>query len=272
MGREARAIAVVVCVLAIAMLAGQASTTLRPLASAQARVAQQPFVVTSTLDGKKSLPTRLHWLVQPKLSSTHVTQVDFLIDGKVRWIEHDAPYNYASDDNGGNRGFLITTWLSAGVHTFTSRVRDDRSRVATDTVRARVGAAPEPPAALRGKIWSRRLSSSPDGPPAGRWELVYDRVGAWHLDPLGSGVVNQYSVRGNVIYVFAPIEMAPLINDHTSIRKYGHHDIGGSDCTFAGPFGSYHWSVVGTRLTLKAIKEGCPGRKNIWEGTWDLGR
>ena len=46
---------------------------------------------------------------------------DFLIDGKSRWVEHDRPYNYGSDDLHGHFGFLITTWLSPGTHHFTAR-------------------------------------------------------------------------------------------------------------------------------------------------------
>jgi len=227
------------------------------------------FKVSSTLDGKTTLPSRLHWLVYPKLSPTKVAEVDFLIDGKVRWIEHSAPYNYASDENGKEMGFLITTWLSAGTHTFTSRVLDMSGNSVRDTVRARVLAAPAPPAPLQGGIWTRIVQGGgSDGPPTGRWELVFDRVGAWHLDPLGSGVANQVSFHGNVINVFAPIQMAPLINDHTTVKRYGHHNIGGFDCTMAGPFGSYHWSVSGDQLTLTAIKEGCAGRGTIWQGTW----
>jgi hypothetical protein len=137
------------------------------------------FKVSSTLDGKSVLPSRLHWLVYPKLSPAKVAEVDFLIDGKVRWIEHSAPYNYAADDNGKNKGFLITTWLSAGTHTFASRVVTTTGSTAMDTVRARVLAAPLPPAPLQGKIWTRMVQGG-GGAPTGRWELIFDRVGAWH--------------------------------------------------------------------------------------------
>jgi hypothetical protein len=43
---------------------------------------------------------------------------------------------------------------------------------------------------------------------------------------------------------------------------------GGADCTEAGPFGTYRWTVTGTTLTLTAIDECCPDRGAIWEGTW----
>lgn len=52
--------------------------------------------------------------------------------------------------------------------------------------------------------------SGPNPPPTGRWTLVFDQVGAWELDPMGSGVVNEYEVAARVIRVYAPIQMAPF--------------------------------------------------------------
>jgi hypothetical protein len=85
---------------------------------------------------------------------------------------------------------------------------------------------------------------------------------------MGSGLTNQYAVSGHVIHVYAPIQMAPFKNGSGGVSKYGHHDIGGTDCTAAGPFGSYTWSVSGNKLVLKATHEGCGNRRAIWEGTW----
>jgi hypothetical protein len=233
----------------------------------------QPFKVTSTLDGKTVLPHRIHWLAHPRLPTSRITEVDFLIDGKVRWIEHGAPYVYGGDHDGHNQGYLITTWLAPGKHRFTARVTDTDGRNATRTVVARVLTAPEPPAKLKGE-WTRIVTdddlkkSDPafgGGPPAGTWKLVFDRVGAWHLDPLGSGVVNQYEATPGVIRVYSPIAMAP---EGVGISRFGHHGIGPLDCTPAGPSGSYRWSVSGNELTLAAIKEGCGQRRVIWEGSW----
>jgi len=219
------------------------------------------FKVTSTLDGKKVLPARLHWLARPQLPSSDISRVDFLIDGKLRWIENHAPYNYGSDDNGRNRGFLITTWLAPGRHRFTVRVTDKQGGKASHTTTARVLPAPPPPAELRG-VWTRDVSV---GPLAGKWRLIFDRAGAWHLDPLGTGVGNQYAAQPGVIKVYAPIQMSPLIKNRTTTRRYGA-TVGGFDCNPAGPFGSYRWSVADDKLTLTAIKERCRGRGFIWGG------
>jgi hypothetical protein len=228
----------------------------------------QPLKVTSTLDGKRVLPLRMHWLAYPKPPASRISRVEFLIDGKVRSIEHKPPYNYGSDDFHGHLGYLITTWLRAGRHTFTARAVSSTGRSGSDTVTARVLPAPEPPAALAG-TWTRTVTtddikkSGPMPPPPGRWKLIFDRAGAWHIDPDQGGVVNQYSARPRVIDVFAPITMAPK-----GVSRFGAHGFGCCDCREDGPFGSYNWSVAENELTLQAKQERCPNRRAIWEGVW----
>jgi hypothetical protein len=228
--------------------------------------------LTSSLDGQTALPLRTQWIASPEPADAVVAKVDFLIDGKLIWNEDRAPYVFGRDG-----GYLITTWLTPGKHTFTARATDVAGGSVTDTVTATVQAAPQPPASLRG-MWTRTVTdqdiaksgSDPGGlPPAGQWELVFDQIGAWHLDPNGSGAVNQYDVHGDTIHVYAPIQMVPL-ETHPGISRYGHHGFDGWVCDASGPFGSYHWSVSGGKLTLTVINEGCPNRRAILEGTWTL--
>jgi hypothetical protein len=245
------------------------------LASA-APAGAKPLSITSNIDGKKVLPQRSRWLAYPNVPATKVAEVEYLIDGRLRWVEHFAPYNYGSDDLHGHLGWFYTSWLTSGNHRFTARVTTTDGKTASDTVVARVVPAPAPPASLAG-TWVRTVTqqdltkSDPqfgDGPPAGVWHLVFDRAGAWHLDPGGSGLVNGYDVTGNVIHVYSPIEMAPFADGKGGVSRFGHHGIGGIDCREDGPFGTYTWSVSGNALTLTAIKEGCGQRRAIWEGTW----
>lgn len=116
---RAAAAAILACVIAVS--------------SALAGGKSEPFKVSSTLDGRKVLPLRIHWIAGPHIRSAKVEEVDFLIDGKVRWIEHKAPYVYGGDDEGHNQGFLITTWLRPGKHR-TVRVTNTRGLKAADTV------------------------------------------------------------------------------------------------------------------------------------------
>jgi len=76
-------------------------------------------------------------------------------------------------------------------------------------------------------------------------------------------------VVGDVLFAYAPISMKPCNDNGTGgVKHFGHHHICGRDCTAAGPFGSYRWSVARARLTLTAIHEPCGQRRAIWEGTW----
>ena len=262
--------------VAAAMLGGGlvAPSVLEVVAASPAG-ASPALKVTSTLDGMTTLPSRIRWVAttNPRI----VSEVDYLIDGKVIWIEHQWPYVFGGDDNGTNRGYLVTTWLSPGAHRFTVRATAIGGATATKTVTAKVHAPPAPPAALRG-AWTRTVTSADlarfpqeNGPsPPGQWELVFDNVAAWELDPVGSGRIYQYGVHGTTLNVYAPIQEAPLINNGTGISRYGHVNLGDVDCNASGPFGSYRWSVSAKTLTLTPIHEGCPDREDVWAGQWTL--
>jgi hypothetical protein len=43
----------------------------------------------------------------------------------------------------------------------------------------------------------------------GRWPDSDDRTGIWELDPLGTGIVQGYTVSGKVLRSLAPIQMVP---------------------------------------------------------------
>lgn len=186
-----------------------------------------PFHVTSTLDGKTVLPTRIRWIARSRIPASQVTEVDWLIDGKLRWTESQpvpgdtrtiAAYAYGGAAGLSAEGYLVTTWLTPGRHRFTVRVSDTNGGKAADTVTARVLPAPQPPAALAG-AWTRVVTTQDDQkadpqygplPPVRPWKLVFDRVGAWLLAPTGPGVVEQYDAEPGVIHAYAPIQMAPL--------------------------------------------------------------
>ena len=251
-------------------------------AAVGARGATRPLVVTSSIDGKKVLPQVTRWIARPNVAPSDVTRVDFLIDGKLRWTEHLAPYNYGSDDEKGHLGYLFTSWLAPGKHRFTAVVRTTRGQTAKDVVVARVVPSPAPPTALAG-TWTRQLTAgdaakadpkygTDNVPPTGTWRLVVDRVGIWELDPIGTGIVQGYSISGDTLRALAPITMVPRKANHDpgEIRRFGSHlDVGGGiDCDESGPFGTYHWAVSGNQLTLTVVDEPCGQRRAVYEGTW----
>jgi hypothetical protein len=271
-------------VLYLLLLAGAVAAT---WAAAQALAASAPKV-TSTLDGKKVLPIRMHWIAHTHIPEAQISRVDFLIDGKLH-TTHTAPitgstdlWAYGDADSLSTEGFLITTWLTPGEHRFTVRVVETKGTKAIDTVTARVLPAPQPPAALAG-AWTRVVTAQDvqkaqpqygNPPPVGTWILYFDRIGAWELDPMHTGLVNEYDAEPGIIHVYAPIQMgAPFSCNsggtcHGGVSRFGYGPLGGNDCTWNGPFGTYQWTVTGTTLTLTATHDACGDRQAIWEGTW----
>ncbi|WP_110888558.1 hypothetical protein [Deinococcus yavapaiensis] len=214
--------------------------------------------VMSSLEGQTTLPLRTKWTVTTNLYPNQVASVTFLIDGVARWIEKIIPYSYADE------GYLITTFLSPGRHTFTATVKADDGRTASNTVTATVSKTPAPPAALAGR-WRRTVQVAGEPSLSGPWDLIFDDVGAWAIAPVSSGVVEQISVRGDVIQVFAPVQMGL---PELGVAAYGAHDIYGTICSLDGPEQTFKWSKQGDQLKLQSISGGCEGRTHLWEGTW----
>src|SRR5215210_1853182 len=134
-------------VAALALLPASASSAAGSLAATE-------FTVKSSLAGKSILPHRVQWNAFPSLGNTKIARVEFLVDGgRARWIERNAPYAYA------DAGWFVTSWLAPGRHRFQVRATAKDGRIATDTVVARVGAPPAPPAALAG-TWKRTIDTS----------------------------------------------------------------------------------------------------------------
>ena len=139
--------------------------------------------VKTTLDGKKVLPHRIRWIARPSVAASEIVAVTFIIDGRVRWIEHGPPYTYGGDGN-----WLVTSWLSPEKHRLSVRVAATRGRKRAATTVARVVAPPAPPADLDGTEWTRTYTQAEAGDaPAGVWTLFIDSSG-WRIkDPEGTG-------------------------------------------------------------------------------------
>jgi hypothetical protein len=251
---------------------------------APAAAAPQPLKVTSTLDDRTVLPHRIYWLGYPSLPAAKVAKVDFLIDGKLSWTEHHAPYVYGADDNGRNRGYLVTSWLAAGMHRFTVRITATDGTTATDTVAARVAAAAAPPHALAG-TWRRTIdttnapkpgsAANPTGTvvPNGSYTLTFERrwardkfPGSWQLpqsNRTGTGLVflDDYTADATRIHLVGEVIFHPYSDNLAE---------GGSWCHNSGPPADYKWSVTADTLTLVPVsgKDACGIRGFIWTGQW----
>jgi hypothetical protein len=221
------------------------------------------LTVTSTLDGHTTLPLRIHWQAFPSMPAADVSEVDFLIDGRLGWIEHHTPYFYGDDGN-----WLVTSFLMPGEHTCTVRVIDAAGHTATDTVQASVAAPPALPPALRGVTWTRRVTpadvqkaTSGQPPPPGRWRLRISPAG-WQLrDPDGGGLLFDVGYRpGGRLQMRPVIEYPPYPNSNN-----------GGFCADTDPLRAWTYSVRdgGRTLTLRpAGHDPCGDRIAILAGTW----
>jgi hypothetical protein len=229
------------------------------VAASGAAAAGQPFTVSSTLSGTTVLPHRIHWLGRPSLPAAKVAEVDFLIDGKVSWVEHHPPYTFGDDGN-----WLVTSWLAPGSHRFTVRARAANGGTAKQTTAASVAAAPPPPAALAG-TWTRTVTQKQAGAntPAGTWALTVDETGWKILDPLDGGV-----------YIDVAYLAGGRLQARGGIMTTPHSDYEGNGwCMDTNTPVDYRWAVSGSTLTLTLDgPDGCGPASDkqhfIWAGAW----
>jgi hypothetical protein len=228
-------------------------------ASAQAAgEGTKPLTITSNLQGKTVLPHRIHWLASPKLRGSQVAEVDFLIDGKLRWVEHTAPYTY-----GDNGNWLVTSWLPPGPHRFSVRAKAINGESAQLTTKARVLPATAPPAELVGS-WSRTVTQAEAGDGlAGTWVLSVDSSGWKIRDPQSTG---------NYIDVAYPA--SGRLQARGGIWTKPRSDFEGNGwCEDTNTPVDYRWDASGgsLALTLDGV-DGCggpgEGQHRIWAGVW----
>ncbi len=210
--------------------------------------------MTSTLDGHDYLPHRIHWVTRPS-PGADVSEVDFLIDGKQLWVEHNAPYFYGDDGN-----YLVTSFLKPGEHDFTTRVVTFDGATATDTVTAGVSPAPAPPAALAGQ-WEKfvKQGSDPTSPPSGYWRLIISKVG-WEIFDTANG--------GSLLDV---AYLTPGLLEVRTGMASGHEgfDLNGWCNNEPGTPVRFRWSVSGAHLLFTFVSgHGCPGFSEFVAASW----
>jgi hypothetical protein len=246
------------CVLAVVIGVSSMLSVHSARSASQGRFAASLRVKT-TLGGKKVLPHRIRWTARPSAAASGVTAVTFLIDGKVRWIEENPPYTY-----GGEGNWLVTSWLSPGVHRFSVRVAATGGRKRTVTTAARVVAPPALPADLDGTEWTRTYTQAEAGEaPAGTWTLSIDPTG-WRIkDPEGTGAYIDVAYLGMALVETRggiwtrprnPYEGQAWCEDQNAPARFGWRVEGGSltftfippsNCDGFGSFMSKTWSSSG---------------------------
>ena len=214
------------------------------------------FTVASTLSGASVLPHRVHWLGRPSLPPSRIREVDFFIDGRRSWVEHNAPYTYGYDGN-----YLVTSWMKPGLHTFTVVAVATDGRRATTSSHAQTSAPLPPPAELAG-TWQRDVSTaeaSGAGAP-GTWTLSVSPTG-WRILDAGRG-------RGALVDV---AYLAPTTVEVRGGIATHDHDARENNPWCDEPFQPvrYHWRAVADRLTLGlAGSRRCDGQARVFAGEW----
>ena len=219
------------------------------------------LTVTSSLDRTSMLPHRIAWQAKTNAPAASVGEVDFLIDGKLCWVEHNAPYWYGSDGD-----WLVTSFLTSGVHRFTVRVKTTDGRSALDTHRARVGKPPSLPSNLAGN-WAQSIGAARAGGFAGTWHLRITPAG-WHtLDPKGGvGLIDVAYLSGHLLESRSPVWTRPAGPPGSSTEGNGW-------CDAPYPPVRFHFSVSDSVLTLQLVgPDRCGGEHVIWAGTWTRSR
>jgi hypothetical protein len=251
--------------------------TFAVLATGAAAHIGDSFAVTSSLDGKTVLPNRILWLAHPSLPPSKIKEVDFLVDGKVRWIEQKSPYSYGDDGEA-----LVTSFLTPGKHRFSVRAIAASGQAATDTVLARVLSTPDPPSGLAGR-WQRDVDTSAYQPlpageelPSGTYTLNFDRrwIQARFPGAFVPGTGPDSSLHtGHGWLIDAEWTSGPgTLRTQGSVTFRILRDTDQEGGWWCGPgvgSASYQWAVSGTTLTLTLVgRDPCRYRKAIWAGAW----
>lgn len=218
----------------------------------------ESFTLKSTLDGTTVLPLRVRWIARPSLPSSQIREIDFLIDGKPHWVEHKAPYYYGSDGD-----WLVTSFLTLGMHRFAVRAKTTDGRTATDVHTARV-TKPDPlPSGIAGS-WHRQIGADIAGADlAGIWNLRISSVGWRIVDPKGApSLIDVAYLSSDLLESRSPIWTAPM-------GPPGSPTEGNGWCDAPYPPVRYRYTTTGTNLTLQLVgTDHCGGEHAIWAGTW----
>jgi hypothetical protein len=214
--------------------------------------------LTSTLDGKRALPHRIHWVATAKPAAS-VVRVEFLIDGKLRWVEENPPYVYGDDGN-----WLVTSWLSPGRHRFS--VRAVSTAKTTRSVMAVVRRAPAVPAALANSRWTRVYTKAESGEaPAGKWTLSITRAGWKIMDPAGGGnFIDVAYLAAGLLETRGGIWTRPRASQEPNVQE------GNGWCEDSNEPVRFRWSALAdNKLTLTlAGPKRCDGLGNFLSKTW----
>jgi len=261
--RRALSLCTVSTLIALAGCSSGSSHAAAAKSTAPSASAAVALAVTSSIPDGARLAAALPWSARVS-PDTDVASVDFVIDGKVQWSEHNAPYFFNDDNN------LLPPWLlGAGAHTLQVRATSTSGATASATSHITVTAAPTVPSALlatfartltKGDLDKTSTLSGYDPnnqPPPGRWTIRFRSDYLIALgdpsNPAGENETFQADAAGNLTLAGPANWLTPP-------------DLRGGLCDPA-PTDHYQWAVKGNVLTITG-GTNCPNRKALFDGTW----
>ena len=224
--------------------------------------------ITSSIPEGAELTDPVRWHADFRgMTAADVSEVRFLIDGKVEHVERLEPFEFA-----GTHNLLLPGTLAPGSHTFAvdARLVDGGRLTAASTAKVSPRAQPIP-AAVLGK-WTRTVTRaevrrtqgfrSPEHGeplPVGRWtvEIGADGV-ARYTDPYRrSDSLTVGQVR------FEPRGRLVVGDEIPNAEGEGYF------CPDTVGTGTYRWSVSGDKLVGDAVDDReCADRNSFWNGTF----
>jgi hypothetical protein len=215
--------------------------------------------VTSSLEGTRVVPHRVKWVATVRPAATPV-KVFSLIDGKVRWVETEAPYVYGDDSD-----WLVTSWLAAGRHRFTVRAVASNGTKAEASTVATIAALPRVPPSLAASRWQLALSKAQTGDaPAGTWTIQIRPAGWRIFDPAGgANFIDVAYVGSGVVETRGGIWTTPREAQEPNVQE------GNGWCEDTNQPVRLRWTADRTSLRLAvAGANGCDGLGKFLSRTW----
>ena len=220
--------------------------------------------VTSSIVDGATLAGPVHWSAGPVGTPPGgLDRVEFLIDGKLLWVERHAPYDFNNDAN-----YLYPYVFTRGPHQLIARAVSTSGEQVTATANVQMAQSPPRiPRALQA-TWKHRVSQSvidrgsvPGDPPlpGGVLRMKFGADGLALASPPKPVMAGYYAfaatARG-VLHFGGPVNW---LTAQSSFEGICH-----GDRTFA----RYRWKIDDRALTLKVIKDPCRLRAALLTGRW----
>jgi hypothetical protein len=225
--------------------------------------------ITSSIREGAELTDPVRWQAGlTGLTVADVSEVRFLIDGKVEHVERLEPFEFA-----GTHNLLLPGTLAPGSHTFAVDARLVHGDRLTAASTAKVSRRARPiPAAVVGR-WTRAVAPAEVRRTEGFRKAEYGEplpVGRWTVE-IGADGVARYTDpyrRPDSLTVgqvrFEPGGSLIVGNEIPNVQGAG-----GGFCPDTVGTGAYRWSVSGDNLVVDVVDDReCADRNSFWNGTF----